>query len=378
MKLQDRSIILLPVIFLFLLGTFSFGQSSRAKQNPGSIVNNADKPLHIVLKPDPILTDELKKQFAGREETVKLRVEFLDIGLIGAINPLDSPPDGLREAAIEAAGRIKFEPEKKNGRPVTIYKVIEYIFSQPETETEKVAPENRAKARAVIDRAVEKLGGDRYLQIRSQVGRGKFSVLREGRNVSFQSFTDVIVYPDREITEFKERGIKTVQANAGAAGWIFDGSVETLTDQTAAQVENFQRSMRVNLDNFLRGAWLGEGAQLSYVGRRQAGIGRRNDVVKLTFADGFAVEFEFSDDGFPAKSVYTRTSPEGREITEEDRFAQFIDVGGIKTPYIIDHFTGDTQVTRVNYQSVEFNRPVDPSIFAKPDNIKAFKKDLKP
>ncbi|MEZ5427678.1 MAG: energy transducer TonB [Pyrinomonadaceae bacterium] len=367
------------LFFLFILlmvGQVSFAQSSRAKRNPGSTVNNADKPLNITFRPEPVVTDDLQKQIGEREATVKLRVEFLDSGLIGAITPIESAPEGLTAAAVEAAGRIKFEPEKKNGRPVTVYQVVEYSFSPPEKEVEKIDPENLAKARAIVGRAVEKLGGAKYLGVKTQIGRGKFSIIRDGVNVSFQSFTDVIVYPDREITELKQRGVKTVQSNYGDAGWLFDGSVEKLSDQSADQVGNFRRSMRINLDNFLRGNW--REAQLSYVGRRQAGLGRRNDVVRLAFDDGFAVEFEFSDEGIPMKSVYSRVGPEGKEILEEDRFAQFIDIEGIKTPFIIDHFTNDVHISRVNYQSVEFNRPVSAEVFAKPDNIKALKKDLKP
>jgi hypothetical protein len=73
---------------------------------------------------------------------------------------------------------------------------------------------------------------------------------------------------------------------------------------------------------------------LTYGGRRQAGLGKRNDVVKLTFEDGFAVEFEFSDDGLPMKALFTRLNADKEEIKEEDRYAQFVDVQGIKTPFI--------------------------------------------
>ena len=98
------------------------------------------------------------------------------------------------------------------------------------------------------------------------------------------------------------------------------------------------------MDNILRGHWRREGAELKYAGRRQAGIGRSNDAVKLIYEDGFAVEFEFADDGTPMKSYYTRKNAEGENIREEDIYAQFVDVQGIKTPFIIDHWTGGIQI----------------------------------
>lgn len=233
------------------------------------------------------------------------------------------------------------------------------------------------KAETVLKKAVEKLGGEKYLQVKSIVGRGRFSLLRDGVVISFQSFTDVIIYPDKERTEFKDGGAKTVQTNAGDAGWIFDGAAGTINDQTKIQIENFQRGIRASLDHLLRGYWRGK-ADLSYVGKRPASLGRRNEVVKLTFADGFAVEFEFSADEFlPAKAFYKRTNADSEEVKEEDRYAQFVDIQGIKTPFIVDHFSNDAQTSRINYESVEFNRNIPGSIFAKPNSPKDLKKDLK-
>jgi len=233
------------------------------------------------------------------------------------------------------------------------------------------------KAEVVIKRAVEKLGGEKYLQAKSQIGRGKFSVLRDGALLSFQTFVDVIVFPDKERTEFKSGGSKTVQTNAGETGWIFDGEAQIINIQTKEQTENFKRGIRTSLDNVLRGVWRKENAALSYVGKRQASLGKRNDVVKLTYADGFTVEFEFSAEGVPMKSIYKRRNPDNEEVIEEDRYAQFVDVQGIKTPFIVDHFSNNQQTSRINYESVEFNKTVPNSIFAKPSSTKELKKDLK-
>ncbi len=233
------------------------------------------------------------------------------------------------------------------------------------------------KAEAITKRAVEKIGGEKYLQAKSQIGRGKFSVLHDGALMSFQTFVDVIVFPDKERTEFKSGGSKTVQTNTGESGWIFDGDAQVINVQTKEQIENFKRGVRTSLDNLLRGNWRKENATLSYAGKRQASLGKRNDVVKLTFADGFAVEFEFSAEGMPMKSVYKRKNPDNEEVTEEDRYAQFVDVQGIKTPFINDHFSGGVQTSRINYESVEFNKSVSDSIFKKPNSAKELKKDLK-
>ncbi len=232
------------------------------------------------------------------------------------------------------------------------------------------------KADAILKRAVQNLGGEKYLQVKSIVGRGQFSALKDGAVVSYQTFVDVLVYPDKERTEFRSSASRTVQTNVADGGWIFDGDAQTINEQTKEQVENYKRGIRTSLDNLLRGNWRGK-ANLTYAGRRQAGLGKKNDVVKLTFDDGFAVEFEFSDDGLPMKAVYDRPNSGDEKIVEEDHYAQFADVQGIKTPFIVDHFSGKQQTSRINYESIEFNKNIPDSIFAKPKSAKDLKKDLK-
>lgn len=236
--------------------------------------------------------------------------------------------------------------------------------------------QSKPDAQSIVSKAVQIMGGDRYLQVKTQIGRGRFSVIRENMVASSQIFMDVIVFPDKERTEFRSGGSKTIQTNSGKTGWIFDSDAESLRDQNVDQVENFRRGVRVSLDNLLRGYWKGE-AELSYVGRRPATLGKRNDVIKLTYNDGFVIEFELADDGTPAKAIYKRKAVDDSEVTEEDRYAQFIDVGGIKSPFIIDRFTNGAQNSRINYETIEFNKPVQDAIFSKPSNLKELKKDLK-
>ena len=231
-------------------------------------------------------------------------------------------------------------------------------------------------AEAIIKKASDSIGGERYLKVTTQVGRGRFSLMKDGMIASSQTFIDVIVFPDKERTEFKGGGTKFVQTNVGSNGWVFDGDQELIKVQNETQVENFQRGMRVSLDTLLRGTWRGKG-QVSYVGKRPSTLGKRNDVVQLKYEDGLTVEFEFADDGTPMRASYKRTNSDGEEVTEEDRYAQWVDVGGIRTPLIVDRFTNGKPTSRINYETVQFNVRVPESIFDKPSNPKDLKKDLK-
>ena len=245
-------------------------------------------------------------------------------------------------------------------------------------EPKNIAPPPGADktADAVLQKAIESLGGERYLHATSEVSHGRYSMFRDRTVVSFQSFTDIIVFPDKERTEFKGNGSRTIQANTGDTGWVYDGDQKLIKVQNEAQVANFKLGIRASIDYLLKGPWRGD-AELSYIGKRAATLGKRNNVVKLAFKDGFTVEFEFAEDGLPQKALYNITAVDGETIKEEDRYAQFVDLDGVKAPFIIDRYRNGSQVSRINYESIEFNRSVPEKYFAKPSDVKDAGKELK-
>lgn len=232
------------------------------------------------------------------------------------------------------------------------------------------------KAKAIVAKAVKKVGGAAYLNARNSVGEGRLSVLEQGKIGSFLKFTDVIVFPDRERTDFEEGGSKTVQVNFGDKGWIYDESLELFRDQTEKQIAEFRLAMRTHYNELLRGKWNGKAA-LSYIGRRPSTLGKRNDVVKLEFEDGFWVEYEFDDDGLPMKTLFSTRGSDGQEIPEEIRYGRYISTGGILYPSVVDRYTNGVQIYRASYDSMEFNRRIKDEIFVKPKDPKKLRKKLK-
>ena len=242
------------------------------------------------------------------------------------------------------------------------------------TEQKAPAPKVDEKALAIVARAIEALGGPAYLGVRTVVSKGNFTPFRDGQSGLPTTFRDYLVFPDRERTEFKGAGVQFLQVNTGDTGWVFEAKARKLSDVTPEQVENFRTAMRTSIDNLPRGWWRSEGASLAYVGRREAGLARRNEVVRVTYPDGFEAEFEFdAREGLPSKVVYKRPGEEGERVEEEDRYAQFINIEGARFPFVIDHYRAGVQSSRVNYETVEFNKPVPDSLFAKPADVKAIK-----
>ena len=247
----------------------------------------------------------------------------------------------------------------------------------PDTATP--APNTSDKAEAIIKSAVAAIGGDSYLNVRTVVGRGFYTTYQDGASLVPTRFLDYISFPDKERTEFTTQGIRVINTNTGDTGWLYDGATKSLHDLKPAQVADFKRAMRTSVENLLRGWWRKENAVISYAGRREAGLAKRNETVRLTYPDGFWVEFEFgSRDSMPAKVIYKRTrtkpdSEETEEVTEEDWLAKLITIDGITAPFVIDHYVQGKQTSRINYESIEYNRSLPDTLFAKPANAKAVK-----
>src|SRR4026207_1815035 len=247
--------------------------------------------------------------------------------------------------------------------------------------TQSPAPQSSIdeKSQQIIDRAIETMGGQKYLGVQTVIGKGFYSTFKDGISQIPARFLDYIAYPDRERTEFTGAGIRTIQTNTGDTGWMFDGALKKISDQTPQQVDEFKQGLRTSIEYLLRGYWKKDGGKITYVGRREAGVGKRNEAIRLVFPDEWSIEYEFgARDGLPAKIIYKRErknmdSGDMEMMTEEDQLFKFITVDGVTAPWVVDHFVNGKQTSRINYESVQYNQKFADNLFAKPADVKSIK-----
>lgn len=98
---------------------------TETKKSAAKLTRNS--PLRLISKPQAKYPEEAKKN--GVQGTVSLRVTFLKDGSIGEITVVKGINKKMDESAINAAKLIKFEPQRKGGKFVTITKTIEYNFA---------------------------------------------------------------------------------------------------------------------------------------------------------------------------------------------------------------------------------------------------------
>jgi TonB family protein len=83
-------------------------------------------PVEILYKPTPVYTDEARK--LNLEGEVLLEVMFRADGQLTVNRVLRGLGHGLDDAAVNAAGKIKFKPAQRNGTPIDSTAVVHVLF----------------------------------------------------------------------------------------------------------------------------------------------------------------------------------------------------------------------------------------------------------
>ena len=75
----------------------------------------------------------------------------------------------------------------------------------------------------------------------------------------------------------------------------------------------------------------------------------------------------------PLALRFPRETEKGEPVNAENRFFKYIEIGGVKVPYVVDLYENGAQVLRLNYEEREFNVSIPEKIFTKPESVKSLK-----
>lgn len=94
---------------------------------PKESLDEIKDALVIKEKPRPSYTDAARQNLT--QGIVKIAVEFGQDGKLKFAYIIKGLPNGLTENCIEVLKKIKFEPGRKDGKPVSVVYIIEYSFA---------------------------------------------------------------------------------------------------------------------------------------------------------------------------------------------------------------------------------------------------------
>lgn len=226
-----------------------------------------------------------------------------------------------------------------------------------------VAQDNAVKAKAIVDQAIQALGGQAYLNIQnmSQTGR-TYSFHRGEATSAGVLFWRFVKFPDRERLEVtKQRDVAYVYNGDKGYEITYKG---TRPQDAKDQIEYLRRS-HYALDRVLR-KWVNEpGVALFYEGETVA-EGKTVDQVTVMNAHNEGVTlFLDTSDHLPVKKTFTwRDATDKQRNVEDEVYDNYRDVQGIPTPHTITRFYNGDMSSQRFLTSVSYNQGISDSQFA--------------
>jgi len=222
--------------------------------------------------------------------------------------------------------------------------------------------ENSRKARALLDQAIQALGGQAFLSIHDMQQEGRTYSFHHGQPTSngvlFWRFVEP---PDKERIEVtKQRDVAVIYAGDKGYEVTYKGPHPL----EKKDLEDYLRRRRFSLETLLR-SWSNDPAvALFYDGNALAGnlpaqritlINAKNEAVSLFFD---------LETHLPIKKSYTWRDPVDKERNlEEEIYDNYRPVQAVMTPYgFTRYFNGDMQTQRF-VNSVHYNQGLNEAMF---------------
>lgn len=225
-----------------------------------------------------------------------------------------------------------------------------------------VDQENARKARALLDQAIQALGGQAFLNIHDMQQEGRTYSFYHGRPTSNGVvFWRFVEYPDKERIEItKQRDVAYVYSGDKGYEVTYKGphAVEK------KDLDDYLRRRKFSLETVLR-VWINDpGVALFYDGNALAGnlpaqqitlINSKDEAVKLCFD---------VDTHLPLKKSYTWRDPVDKERNvEEEIYDNYRLVQGVMTPWgFTRYYNGDMQTQRF-VNAVHLNQGLNQVMF---------------
>lgn len=224
------------------------------------------------------------------------------------------------------------------------------------------ADDNTRKAKALINQAIQALGGEQYLNVRDREQQGRGYAFHLGRpSGGGDLFWTFFEFPDKERVEYtKERDVARVFV--GNRAW-------EITYKGAAPVEQkdvieYLRQRKFSLDTILR-TWVNDpGVIFLYEGNA---IAAQHPALQVTLinANNESVTLDFDvDTHLPVRKAFEWRDPVDRQKNlEEEIYENYRQVSGVMAPYnMTRYFNGDMSRQRFMF-SVTINQGLDPAMF---------------
>lgn len=245
---------------------------------------------------------------------------------------------------------------------LSLFLVTALVAQQPKPAPSPEVAANARKAREVLERSLQALGGRAYLDVKDMYQQGRTNRFYRGSpsgvGAPFHRFWKA---PDKErIEHFKKREWIIIHNGDQGTDTTFRGTRK----EEPADLAEYIRRRDHSLDTLMR-HWLDKPDLiltydgLSFSDRKQV------DKVSLT-RPGFHTVTVFVDtlSRLPLRTFYTFRDPDTRDMVEEgETFDNYREIQGINTPHNIVRIRDGEMVRQYFVKTVEYNTGVPDSKF---------------
>jgi hypothetical protein len=231
-------------------------------------------------------------------------------------------------------------------------------------ETVLLPEQSAAKAKAILQQAVDALGGPAYLNVHDVTCQGRISQFgHSGELNGFGHFVDYAQPPFKDRTEnLPKRNIISVYN--GDKGWQLDrGGV---SEATITDLATFQEDTKKDIDNILRHRIHEQGMIFRYAGLDVVDY-QESDWVELVDSDNRTFRIAIArTTHLPVRKVVDTRNANTRMRTEEvEYYSNYHPINGVQTPYQITRERNGIKVYQVFFDKFEYNTSVPDSLFTK-------------
>ena len=235
--------------------------------------------------------------------------------------------------------------------------------SPPQASQETpVAQENSAKAKALLDQAIQALGGDAYLHIQDMTQQGRTYSFHRGEATSTGVlFWRFVKYPDKERIELtKQRDVADVFNGVKGYEITYKGTAQL----DAKVLADYLRRRDHSLDLVLR-KWINEpGVALFYEGSAVAADKPAEQVSIMNAKNDSVTLYIDTTTHLPLKKMFTWRDPTDNLLNkEEEIYDAYRPTQGIMTPYSLTRFYNGEMSNQRFLNNVTYNNSLNESMF---------------
>jgi hypothetical protein len=220
-----------------------------------------------------------------------------------------------------------------------------------------------AKAKAILQQAIEGLGGAAYLNVHNSECTGRYAQFQHSGEIGgYLLIHEYREMPDKSRIEYDPKAL-IVDLYAGDKGWTLDRS--GVSDVPATDIADYQEQLRMQMGNVLRNRLNDRSLFFRYGG---------SDVVDLKEADWVEIGDQGRtlriavgrNDHLPIRSVLLQRDPKSGENTERSTFyTSYHPIDGIQTPFRESRFLNGRQVYQVFRDSCSYNVDLPANFFTR-------------